>query len=145
MIALLQRVSHASVFVDGAAVGQIGHGIVLFLGIEQDDTTAQADRLAERIINYRMFADDDGKMNACLQDTAGGLLIVPQFTLVADTHKGLRPGFEPAASPQHAQPLFDQFVEAARSRYGQVAVGVFGADMQVNLTNDGPVTFILHA
>jgi len=145
VIAVLQRVSHASVFVDGAAVGQIGHGIVLFLGIEQGDTTEQSDKLAERVINYRMFADDEGKMNSCLQDTAGGLLIVPQFTLVADTRKGLRPGFEPAAPPQQAQPLFDQFVEAARSRYGQVAVGVFGADMQVNLTNDGPVTFILHA
>ncbi|RLA04809.1 MAG: D-tyrosyl-tRNA(Tyr) deacylase [Gammaproteobacteria bacterium] len=144
MIALLQRVSHGSVFVDGVAVGQIGHGIVLFLGIEKGDSTEQAEKLAERIVNYRLFADDDGKMNACLQDTLGGLLIVPQFTLAADTSQGRRPGFEPAAVPADAEPLFEKFVEAAYALHGQVAVGTFGADMQVNLTNDGPVTFILN-
>ena len=144
MIALLQRVSHGSVFVDGVAVGQIGHGVVLFLGIEKGDAAEQASKLAERVINYRLFADDDGKMNHCLRDTSGGLLIVPQFTLVADTGQGLRPGFEPAAAPADAEPLFDGFVEAAQALHGQVAVGTFGADMQVNLTNDGPVTFILN-
>jgi len=144
MIALLQRVSHGSVFVDGVAVGQIGQGVVLFLGIEKGDAAQQASKLAERVIGYRLFADSDGKMNNSLRDTAGGLLIVPQFTLVADTGQGLRPGFEPAAVPTDAEPLFDAFVEAARALHGQVAVGSFGADMQVNLTNDGPVTFILN-
>ena len=145
MIALLQRVSHGSVFVDGVAVGQIGHGVVLFLGIEKGDGVEQAEKLAGRVVNYRLFADEEGKMNACLQDTSGGLLIVPQFTLAADTTQGRRPGFEPAAPPEQAQPLFNRFVEVAQSLHGQVAVGQFGADMQVNLTNDGPVTFILHA
>ena len=144
MIALLQRVSHASVFVDGVAVGQIGHGLVVFLGIEKGDLAEQALKLAERVVNYRLFTDDDGKMNACLQDTGGGLLIVPQFTLAADTGQGRRPGFEPAADPVDALPLFDQLVDATQALYGQVAVGTFGADMQVNLTNDGPVTFILN-
>lgn len=144
MMALIQRVSHGAVYVDGVATGQIGQGVVLFLGIEKGDTDSQPAKLAERVVNYRIFADDEGKMNQSLIDTSGGLLIIPQFTLAADTSQGRRPGFESAAAPADAEPLYDQFVESARQLHAMIAVGQFGADMQVNLTNDGPVTFLLN-
>lgn len=144
MIALLQRVSHGAVYVGGVAVGQIGQGLVVFLGVQQGDTEEQAEKLAQRVVNYRIFEDDDGKMNRSLIDESGGLLVVPQFTLAADTSQGRRPGFEPAAEPGIAEAIYDQFVESARSTHGLVATGQFGAEMQVNLTNEGPATFILN-
>jgi D-tyrosyl-tRNA(Tyr) deacylase len=143
MIGLIQRVSRAQVDVDGVTVGQIGHGIMLLLGVEKADTPAIAERLLERVVGYRIFADDQGKMNLSLRKVAGGLLIVPQFTLPADTRKGMRPSFTPAAPPEQGRALFDYFVERARLQLTQVQTGVFSADMQVTLTNDGPVTFWL--
>ncbi len=143
MIALLQRVSAAQVVVDGATVGAIGQGLLVLLGVEAGDTTAAADRLLERLLNYRVFTDDAGKMNLSLRDIGGGLLLVPQFTLVADTRKGLRPGFSAAAAPEQGRALFDHVVAQARRTHAHVAQGAFGADMKVSLTNDGPVTFWL--
>ena len=145
MIGLLQRVTEARVSVDGACVGAIGQGLLVFVGVERDDTEAQADRLLERLLGYRVFADADDKMNLSLSDIAGGLLLVPQFTLPADTRKGMRPSFTPAAAPEHGRRLFDHLLMRARERHRDVAAGQFGADMRVSLTNDGPVTFWLQA
>jgi len=143
MIALLQRVTSAWVDVGGTRVGEIGHGLMVLLGVERGDTRQQADRLLERLLGYRVFADDQGRMNRSLADTAGGLLLVPQFTLAADTHKGRRPSFSNAAQPADGQRLFAYFVDQARGCHATVATGQFGADMQVGLINDGPVTFWL--
>jgi D-tyrosyl-tRNA(Tyr) deacylase len=143
VIALLQRVSTARVVIDGVAVAAIERGLLVLLGVEAGDTTAEADRLLERLLNYRVFSDDAGKMNLSFRDIDGGLLLVPQFTLAADTRKGLRPGFSTAAPPQQGRLLFDHVVMRAQGTHAQVATGRFGADMQVTLTNDGPVTFWL--
>lgn len=143
MIALLQRVSMAQVVIDGVTVGAIERGLLVLLGVEAGDTVAEADRLLERLLNYRVFNDEAGKMNLSLRDVGGGLLLVPQFTLAADTRKGLRPGFSTAAPPEQGRLLFDHVVTQARGLHVQVATGRFGADMQVTLTNDGPVTFWL--
>jgi D-tyrosyl-tRNA(Tyr) deacylase len=146
VIALLQRVSRGLVEVDGTTVGEIGAGLVVLLAVEPADTQAQADRLVERLLGYRVFEDPAGRMNLSLVDTRGSLLLVPQFTLAADTDKGMRPSFTGAASPEHGRALFDYVVGRARARLGErVATGVFGAHMQVSLTNDGPVTFWLRA
>lgn len=143
MIGLIQRVSAANVVVDGEMVGQIDQGILLLLGVEKEDTPAKADRLLERVLGYRIFTDQAGKMNLSLQAIAGELLVVPQFTLPADTRKGMRPSFTPAAPPELGKELFDYFVSQAQQRLGRVQTGVFSADMKVSLTNDGPVTFWL--
>ncbi len=143
MIGLLQRVSRASVSVDGEVVGAIGTGLMVLVGIERGDAEDQADRLLERLLGYRVFADADDKMNLSLRDIGGGLLLVPQFTLPADTRKGTRPGFSPAAAPDEGKRLFTYLLERARSNHPEVASGRFGADMQVALVNDGPVTFWL--
>jgi D-tyrosyl-tRNA(Tyr) deacylase len=143
MIALIQRVSRAQVDVAGRTVGSIDRGILALIGIEAEDTAAIGERLLERIITYRVFPDAAGRMNLDLGQARGGLLLVPQFTLVADTARGTRPGFSHAAPPEAARALFGALCEAARARHPAVAVGVFGADMQVSLTNDGPVTFNL--
>ncbi len=144
MIGLLQRVSEASVRVDGALVGAIGPGLLVLVGVQAGDTAAQGERLLERLVTYRVFADDSGRMNRSLEETGGGLLLVPQFTLAADTHKGTRPGFSTAAAPELGRERFAAFVALAEARLpGRVATGQFGADMQVALVNDGPVTFWL--
>jgi len=143
MIGLLQRVSSASVVVDGATVGEIGRGLMVLIGVEAGDTTAEADRLIERLLNYRVFSDAAGKMNLSVRDVAGGLLLVPQFTLAADTRKGLRPSFSSAAPPDVGLALFNHAVARASALHATVVQGVFGADMKVSLTNDGPVTFWL--
>jgi D-tyrosyl-tRNA(Tyr) deacylase len=143
MLALLQRVSEARVSVAGATVGQIGPGLLVLVGVQPADRPAQAQRMAERLLGYRVFDDPDGRMNLSLADTGGGLLLVPQFTLAADTDRGRRPSFTSAAEPQHARAMFDVLVDAARQRHADVASGRFGAHMQVSLTNDGPVTFLL--
>ena len=143
MIALLQRVSHASVKVDGAVVGAIDAGLMVLVCAERDDSEKEADALLAKLLSYRVFADDAGKMNRSVTDTSGGLLLVPQFTLAADTRSGTRPSFTPAAAPDAARALFDYFVTQANGRHAQVATGIFGADMKVSLTNDGPVTFWL--
>ncbi len=145
MIGLLQRVARAEVEVDGSCVGKIGSGLMVLVCAERGDSEAEADRLLERLLDYRIFADAGGKMNLSLRDVQGGLLLVPQFTLAADTRKGLRPSFTPAASPQEGERLFDYFVARARTSYQAVESGRFGAHMQVSLTNDGPVTFLLRA
>jgi D-aminoacyl-tRNA deacylase len=143
MIALLQRVSNARVSVDGNVVGSIGAGLLVLLGVRPADDETAARRLLERLLQYRIFSDDAGKMNLSLVQVQGELLLVPQFTLAADTASGLRPGFSTAAPPEQGRRLFDFFVQAARERLGQVQTGVFGAHMQVSLTNDGPVTIWL--
>ncbi|UCH49330.1 MAG: D-tyrosyl-tRNA(Tyr) deacylase [Betaproteobacteria bacterium] len=143
MIALLQRVSQASVEVDGQTIGSIGRGLLVLVCAERGDTETQADRLLDRVLAYRVFSDAAGKMNLSLKDVAGGLLLVPQFTLAADTRKGTRPSFTPAAAPDVGQRLFEHTVSRARELHSPVAAGGFGADMQVNLTNDGPVTIWL--
>jgi len=143
MIGLLQRVSRAEVSVDGNGVGIIARGVLVFVGVERDDDETRADRLLERILGYRLFPDTDGKMNLSVRDVGGGVLLVPQFTLVADTDKGMRASFARAAEPQRGRELFDYLVAIARRAHPQLATGVFGADMQVALTNDGPVTFWL--
>ena len=143
MLTLIQRVTEAQVRVDDVIIGAIGPGIVALVGITPEDTPAEAERLLQRILGYRIFADDQGRMNLDLRQRGGGLLLVPQFTLAADTRKGLRPGFSTAAAPAVAQPLFDSLVERARALHPQVACGRFGANMQVSLINDGPVTFLL--
>ena len=145
MIGLLQRVSHASVEVDGAVVGMIGAGLLVLLGVERGDTEREAERLLERIATYRVFDDADGRMNVSVLDCGGALLVVPQFTLAADTHKGTRPGFSAAAARADGERLYGHFVAQARRRIGSVASGQFGARMRVTLTNDGPVTFWLQA
>ena len=143
MIALLQRVSQARVEVDGATVGAIEAGLLVLLCAERGDSEKEADALLSKLLAYRVFADAAGKMNRSLSDVAGGLLLVPQFTLAADTNSGTRPSFTPAASPQDGLRLFEHVVRRARERHGMVQTGQFGADMQVSLTNDGPVTFWL--
>ena len=142
MIALIQRVSNASVRIDGEEVGAIGQGVLALVGVERGDGEAEAARLAERVIAYRMFADAQGKMNLSLKEIAGELLAVPQFTLAADTNSGLRPSFSSAASPAEGEALFIKCAEKAAEAV-HVATGRFGADMQVSLVNDGPVTFWL--
>lgn len=143
MIGLLQRVTSAKVVVENNTIGQIDQGILVLIGIQRDDTEAKADRLLERILSYRIFSDQNDKMNLSLQDIQGGLLLVPQFTLAADTQKGTRPGFSTAAAPDTAKNLFTYTTERALKTYSHVQCGQFGADMQVSLTNDGPVTFWL--
>lgn len=143
MIALLQRVTHASVVVSDATIGAIAAGLMVLLCAERGDTEKEADALLAKLLSYRVFADDAGKMNRSVIDVAGGLLLVPQFTLAANTSSGTRPSFTPAAAPELARALFDYFVVQARRKHAQVATGQFGADMQVSLTNDGPVTFWL--
>lgn len=144
MIGLLQRVRMARVEVAGREMAAIGPGLLVFVGILRQDGEAVADRLLERVLGYRIFVDTDGRMNLSLQDIRGGLLLVPQFTLAADTAKGARPSFTPAAVPADGQRLFDYLVRRAFARHAPVAAGVFGADMQVTLTNDGPATFWLN-
>lgn len=143
MIALIQRVAHAEVQVAGKSVGRIGAGILALIGVAAGDDEAVADRLLDRLLTYRVFADGEGRMNLDLLQCAGGLLLVPQFTLVADTHKGTRPGFSAAAEPALARRLFDHLLARACERHSPVAAGQFGAAMQVSLVNDGPVTFML--
>ncbi|MFO7304622.1 MAG: D-aminoacyl-tRNA deacylase [Gammaproteobacteria bacterium] len=143
MIGLLQRVSEAKVTVQGRTVGAIGRGLLVLVGIERHDTEAQADRLLERLLTYRVFPDEEGRMNRSVSDIGGGLLLVSQFTLAADTSKGTRPGFSPAAPPEEAQRLFDYLVTIAKRAHPDVQTGEFGANMQVSLINDGPVTFWL--
>ncbi len=143
MIGLLQRVTQASVTVDGQVIGEIGPGLLILVGVQKPDTEASAKRLLERFLTYRVFPDDEGKMNRSLADTAGGLLLVPQFTLAADTQKGTRPSFSPAAPPEQGRALFDFLVAEAKKAHATVHTGRFGADMQVALVNDGPVTFWL--
>ncbi len=149
MIGLIQRVSEAAVRVDGAVVGQIGRGLLVLVGVRRGDDKAAADRLLERVMSYRVFPDDDGRMNLSVRDVSGQLLLVSQFTLAADTHKGTRAGFSTAAAPDEARQLFDYLVTKIRTTpgiaEGAVATGVFGADMKVSLINDGPVTFWLES
>ncbi len=143
MIGLIQRVCSAHVDIDNQTVGRIGRGILALIGVQPHDTTQNAVRLLERMLNYRIFPDDEGKMNLSLRDINGGLLLVPQFTLAADTRKGNRPSFTSAAPPAHGQKLFAFLCECAREQWPHTAQGQFGADMQVSLVNDGPVTFWL--
>jgi D-aminoacyl-tRNA deacylase len=143
MKALIQRVSKASVTVDSQVVGEIGCGLLVLLGVDKQDDRVSADRLLEKILDYRVFPDEAGKMNRSLRDVQGGLLLVSQFTLSADTRKGLRPSFSSAASPGEAETLYRYCLNALRERYPRVEAGVFGADMKVSLVNDGPVTFLL--
>lgn len=143
MIALLQRVTQAQVVVGGATVGAIKHGLMTLVCAERGDTDREADALLSKLLGYRVFADEAGKMNRSIADVAGGLLLVPQFTLAADTQSGTRPSFTPAATPELGWRLFDHFVAQARRKHAVVATGQFGAHMQVSLTNDGPVTFWL--
>jgi len=143
MIGLLQRVTQAKVEVADELVGQVSEGLLVLVGVERDDSEREADRLLERLLGYRVFEDDTGRMNRSVQDIGGGLLLVPQFTLPADTRKGTRPSFTPAAAPEEGERLFDYLVARAREKHPDVATGRFGADMQVSLTNDGPVTFWL--
>ena len=143
MIALIQRVTEARVVVAGEVVGAVGRGLLAFVAVEQGDTEARADRLLDRVLGYRVFPDREGRMNLSLSDIGGGLLLVSQFTLAADTRKGMRPSFSSAALPDEGRRLFDHLVERARSVHAPVATGRFAADMQVALVNDGPVTFWL--
>ena len=143
MIGLIQRVSEASVRVEGRIVGQVGRGLLVLTGVEKHDDEASAQRLLERVLGYRIFPDESGKMNLSLTDIEGGLLLVPQFTLAADTRKGTRPSFSSAAPPEQGAGLFEYFVAAAREHHPVVETGVFGVDMKVSLVNDGPVTFWL--
>jgi D-tyrosyl-tRNA(Tyr) deacylase len=143
MIALIQRVARADVQVDSQTVGAIGRGTLALIGVRRGDDTLAADRLLERLLAYRIFPDEQGRMNLSLQDIQGGLLLVPQFTLAADTQKGTRAGFSTAAAPEDARLLFAHLLEWAQAKHQPVAAGVFGANMQVSLVNDGPVTFWL--
>ncbi len=143
MKALLQRVSHASVQVDGETVGAIGRGLLVLLGLDQGDDLATGEKLLEKVLAYRVFPDERGRMNRSVADIHGGVLLVSQFTLSADTRKGLRPSFSSALPPAEAEQLYSRLLQALRARHPDVAAGRFGADMQVSLTNDGPVTFLL--
>lgn len=145
MIALIQRVSSASVSVEGRQVGAIENGLLALIGIQREDDETRAKRLLEKLLAYRVFADEAGRMNRSLADTGGGLLLVSQFTLAADTKKGSKPSFSPAAPPDAARALFDYLVALARSAHPDVSTGEFGADMKVSLINDGPVTFWLES
>ncbi|MTD38259.1 D-tyrosyl-tRNA(Tyr) deacylase [Erwinia sp. CPCC 100877] len=143
MIALIQRVTRASVTVDQETTGEIGAGLLVLLGVEKEDNEQKADRLCERVLGYRIFSDEQGKMNLNVRQAGGSVLVVSQFTLAADTERGLRPGFSRGAAPQQAEALYDYFVERCRSRGVEAATGRFAADMQVSLVNDGPATFWL--
>ena len=143
MIALIQRVTEAKVVVNNINIGEIQQGILAFIGIEKNDSEAQVLRLLDKILSYRIFADVDDKMNLSVQDIKGGLLLVPQFTLAANTQKGCRPGFSSAASPESGETLFNEFVKQAKDKYQNIETGQFGADMKISLLNDGPVTFWL--
>lgn len=143
MRGLIQRVSEARVTVDGKVTGEIRQGILLLLGVAHGDTAEQADKLLHRVLNYRIFPDVEGRMNRSLKDIGGGLLVVSQFTLAAETHKGLRPGFSAAAEPALAEFLYDYFLAEAIKAHPVIGAGIFGADMKVSLVNDGPVTFLL--
>jgi D-tyrosyl-tRNA(Tyr) deacylase len=143
VIAILQRVTHASVSVSGERIGDIARGLLVLVGVEQGDRRAHAERMADRLFAYRVFPDEAGRMNRSVADVGGGVLLVPQFTLAADTHKGTRPSFSSAAPPDEGRLLFDHLVEYASKCHRPVATGRFGADMQVALVNDGPVTFVL--
>jgi D-tyrosyl-tRNA(Tyr) deacylase len=145
MIALIQRVTTASVDVDGATVARIGPGLLALVAVQPDDGETQAQRLCERLLGYRVFGDGYGRMNRSLADTGGGLLLVPQFTLAADTGSGMRPSFTAAATPQAGRLWFDRLVELAKNRHSTVEIGRFGAHMMVSLVNDGPVTFWLES
>jgi D-tyrosyl-tRNA(Tyr) deacylase len=146
MLALIQRVTHASVVVDGETIGAIGSGLLVLVGVEPGDGQAQVAKLGDRLLRYRVFSDEAGKMNLSLADTGGGLLLVSQFTLAADTRSGLRPSFSTAASPAEAERIFGQLVDYCRQQHRYaVETGRFGADMKVSLLNDGPVTFLLKA
>lgn len=145
MKSLLQRVSRATVTVNAETVGEIEHGLLVFLGLDRDDDRAGADRMVDKLLAYRVFADREGRMNASVVDVHGGVLLVSQFTLSADTSKGLRPGFSSAMPPREAEQLYDYTLAQLRRHHPLVASGVFGADMQVSLVNDGPVTFLLNA
>jgi D-tyrosyl-tRNA(Tyr) deacylase len=145
LIALIQRVTRARVLVGGRITGEIGKGLLALIAVQRDDTEVEADRLLERVLNYRVFDDTEGKMNLSVRDVQGGLLLVSQFTLAADTRKGNRPGFSPAAAPEEGRRLFDHLVAAARAAHTETATGEFGAHMEVELVNDGPVTFWLSA
>ncbi len=143
MKVLIQRVSEARVTVGGETVGEIGRGVLALVGLEPDDGVPQLEKMLNKLLNYRIFADAEGRMNCSLKDVEGGLLLVSQFTLAADTRSGLRPGFSTAAAPERAELLFARFAEMAQNTWPKVACGQFGADMQVSLTNDRPVTFLL--
>lgn len=143
MIGLLQRVSEAEISVQNQSIAKIASGLLVLIGIEKDDREKQADRLLQRLLNYRVFNDSDGKMNRSLLDINGDLLLVSQFTLAADTHKGQRPSFSAAADPVTGERLYDYLVASAVKKYAQVQSGIFAADMQISLVNDGPVTFWL--
>lgn len=143
MIGLIQRVTQASVEVEGTIIGAIEKGLLVFVGVQKHDNESHAERLLQRLLGYRVFADEAGKMNLSVSDIRGGLLLVPQFTLAADTKKGMRPSFSSAAPPQVGEQLFKVVVERAKAKYEYVATGQFGADMKVALINDGPVTFWL--
>ena len=143
MIALLQRVTQASVSVENKIIGEIEQGLLVLIAVEKDDSEVQANRLLERLLNYRVFADEQDKMNLNVTEVDGGVLLVPQFTLAANTDKGNRPSFTSAAAPEDGQRLFDYFVKHAKLKYNAIATGQFGADMQVSLINTGPVTFWL--
>jgi len=145
VLGLIQRVSHASVEVDAEIVGEIGAGLLLLLGVQHHDDSKSADRLLDKVLRYRVFADSEGKMNLSVGDIGGGVLVVSQFTLAADTRKGLRPGFSNAADPKLAEELYNYFVARLGKRHPRFACGVFGANMQVSLLNDGPVTFLLES
>ncbi len=145
MIGLLQRVTQASVTVEGEVVGEIGRGILVLVGVQKGDDERRADRLLERLLGYRVFPDETGRMNLSLRDLEGGLLLVPQFTLAADTRKGTRASFTSAAPPDEGRRLFDHLLAQARKAHPDVASGRFGADMKVALVNDGPVTFWLES
>lgn len=145
MISVIQRVTSAEVVVDGESVGKIKEGIMALVAVEREDGDKQLKRMVERLLSYRIFPDAEDKMNLSLRDIKGGLLLVPQFTLAADTQKGTRPSFGPAAEPQLAEELFNQLLVRAKASHQKVEAGVFGADMQVSLLNNGPVTFILKA
>jgi len=143
MRALIQRVSEASVTVEGDTVGRIGRGVLVLLGVEKGDDLARCHRLAQKVLSYRIFPDEAGRMNRSVKDIGGGVLVVSQFTLVADTRKGLRPSFTPAADPADAEALYRAFVADIEPQLTETATGRFGADMQVALINDGPVTFLV--
>jgi len=143
MIGLLQRVTHASVVVDNQIIGAIERGLLVLIGVEMGDNESGAEKLLNRLLSYRVFPDAEDRMNLALTDVEGGLLLVPQFTLAADTRKGARPSFSSAAPPEEGRRLFDHFVRFAQANHPKVATGQFGADMKVSLTNDGPVTFWL--
>lgn len=146
MLSLIQRVSHAQVMVEGEVVGAIGPGLLALVGVEPGDGDAQLERMCERLLGYRVFEDEQGRMNRSLAQTGGGLLLVSQFTLAADTRSGMRPGFSTAATPADAEPVFDRLVALCQKKHRSgVETGRFGAHMVVSLANDGPVTFLLRA